>query len=171
MKNNIILIGMMGSGKTTIGKELHKKFPEYKLVDTDFGIEKETGMRIPEIFEKYGENYFRGLELRKIAALTNFSNLIISVGGGAFEHPKNRENLLNNGTVIFLDAGPKEIFNRIQNESHRPLLKNGLLAEKIEEILSKRRVNYEKAHYTIDTDGKTPYDIVEEIMEVLNDRT
>lgn len=169
MKNNIILIGMMGSGKTTIGKELHKKLPDYKVVDIDFVIEKETGLKISEIFEKYGEAYFRGLELRKIAALANFKNLIISAGGGAFEHPKNRENLLSCGKVFFLNASCEEIYKRVEKESHRPLLKEGLLADKIKDIFEKRFENYQKAHYTIDTNNKTPYDIVEEIAGYLND--
>lgn len=167
MGKNIVLIGMMGCGKSTVGKELQKSFPEFKFVDTDFEIEKETGIKITEIFKHYGESYFRGLELRKIAALCTCENTIIAVGGGAFEYPKNRENLLNNCKVIYLKASCSELFKRIQNETHRPLLKDGLMAEKISSILEKRNQNYEKAPHTIDTDNKSPYNIVEEILMTL----
>lgn len=169
MKNNISLIGMMGSGKTTIGAELKKVLPEYTYVDIDNLIEKSTQKKISEIFLKYGEPHFRVLESNKIKNVMKNDNQIISLGGGAFENEENRNILLNNSKVFYLKASPEDIFNRIKEETHRPLLKRNFSIEKITEIIDKRRKNYEKAHFTIDTTHKTPYNIVKEILGVLND--
>lgn len=169
MKNNIALIGMMGSGKTTIGAELKKVLPDYTYVDIDELIEKSTQKKISEIFLKYGEPHFRVLESNKIKNVMKNDNQIISLGGGAFESEENRNILLNNSKVFYLKASPEGIFNRIKEETHRPLLKRNFSIEEITEIMDKRRKNYEKAHFTIDTTDKTPYNIVKEILGVLND--
>lgn len=169
MKTNIALIGMMGSGKTTVGAELQKSLPEFDYVDVDELIEKSTQKKISEIFLKYGEHHFRILENDKIKAVIKKQNQIISLGGGAFESEENRNLLLKNSTVIYLKASPQAIFDRIKSETHRPLLRRDFSVEKIKEIMDKRKKNYEKASFTIDTTGKTPYNIVKEILGVLND--
>lgn len=169
MKTNIALIGMMGSGKTTVGAELQKALPEFAYVDIDELIEKSTQKKISEIFLKYGEHHFRILENDKIKIVIKKQNQIISLGGGAFENEENRTLLLENSTVIYLKTSPQAIYDRIKSETHRPLLRRDFSIEKIKEIMDKRKKNYEKAHFTIDTTGKTPYNIVKEIMGVLND--
>ncbi len=169
MNKNIILIGMMGSGKTTISKELYNELPEYSLIDIDSEIEKSTQKKISEIFLKHGEPFFRMLEADKIKKFCTGNNKIISAGGGAFENEDNRKIMLANGVVIYLKATTEEIFNRIKNETHRPLLKRNFSLEKIETIMKNREKNYRKANYTIDTTGKTPYNIVKEILGVIND--
>lgn len=167
---NIILIGMMGSGKTTIGAELAKQLPEYKYIDIDNEIEKSTQKKISEIFLKHGEPFFRMLEEEKIKHFCSMDEQIISAGGGAFENEDNRKRMLNNGKVIYLKASADEIFNRIKAQTHRPLLKKNFSVKKIESILKLREKNYEKAHYIIDTDKKTPYNITQEIISgVIND--
>ncbi len=168
MKKNITLIGMMGCGKTTVAKELSKVLPEYALVDIDEEIEKSTGKKISEIFLKYGEPHFRELEINKIKQFTQNDFQIISAGGGAFENPDNRKRFLENSTVIFLKASPDNIYERIKAETHRPLLKKHFSLEKIQHILSLREKNYQKANYTIDTDNKTPAEIAEKIIGVIN---
>ena len=168
MKKNITLIGMMGCGKTTVAKELSKVLPEYALVDIDEEIEKSTGKKISEIFLKYGEPHFRELEINKIKQFTQNDFQIISAGGGAFENPDNRKRFLENSTVIFLKASPDNIYERIKAETHRPLLKKHFSLEKIQHILSLREKNYQKANYTIDTDNKTPAEIDEKIIGVIN---
>ena len=168
MKKNITLIGMMGCGKTTIAKELAKLLPELNLVDIDAEIEKSSGRKISEIFLKYGESRFRELECAKIKFYTQLDSQIISAGGGAFENPNNRTLFLENSKVFFLKASAETIYERIKSETHRPLLKKNFSLEKIQNIISLREKNYEKAHYIIDTDGKTPYNIVEEILGVFN---
>ena len=160
---------MMGSGKTTISRELSKELPQYTLIDIDSEIEKSTQKKISEIFLKHGEPFFRMLESDKIKKFCTGNKKIISAGGGAFENENNRKIMLENGVVIYLKATAEEIFNRIKNETHRPLLKRNFSLEKIQTIMEKRAKNYSKADYTIDTTGKTPYNIVKEILGAIND--
>ena len=170
MENNIVLIGMMGCGKTTIGKELAKILPDYDYIDIDLEIEKSTQKKISEIFLKHGEQFFRLLETEKIRKFSkNNKKQIISIGGGAFESEENRKNLSSNGIVIYLKASPKEIYERIKNETHRPLLRKDFSVEKISSIMNLREPNYKKADVTIDTDVKTPQNIVEEIIGAINE--
>ena len=168
-KKNIAFIGMMGCGKTTIGKEMSKFLPEYSFVDIDEEIEKSTGKKISEIFLRYGEHHFRMLESEKIKRVCEKQNQIISLGGGAFENPQTRELLGKTTLTIYLKAAPQEIYNRIKEEIHRPLLRKNFSVEKITEILNRRKINYEKAAKIIDTNGKTPDNIVKEILGVIND--
>lgn len=168
-KKNIAFIGMMGCGKTTVGKELSRFLPEYSFVDIDEEIEKSTGKKISEIFLRYGEHHFRMLESEKIKRVCEKQNQIISLGGGAFENPQTRELLGKTTLTIYLKAAPQEIYNRIKEEIHRPLLRKNFSVEKITEILNRRKINYEKAAKIIDTNGKTPDNIVKEILGVIND--
>lgn len=170
MGKNIILIGMMGSGKSTIGKLLDEVLVQYKLVDIDEEIEKNTQSKISEIFLKHGEHFFRMLETEKIKSFCKKENLIISAGGGAFEADENRKIMKENGIVLYLKASPDVIYERIKNEIHRPLLKKNFSVEKIKSILKLREVNYKKADYIIDTSNKEPYNVVQEILRIVNDR-
>lgn len=165
---NIVLIGMMGCGKTTIGALLAKNMPRYSYIDIDKEIELSTQKKISEIFLRHGEPFFRMIEAKKVQQICKSSSQIVSTGGGVFEDEMNRQLLLENGYVIYLKASSKEIFNRIKNETHRPLLKKNFSIEKIEDILKKREKNYKKAHKIINTDNKTPDEIVKEIIGELN---
>ncbi len=165
MKDNIILIGMMGAGKSTVGLELSKSLINYKLLDTDSEIEKRTNRKISEIFEKYGEEYFRQMETDFLKEICKNNNQIIATGGGIFEREENRNILKSCGTVYYLKASAETLFNRIKNQTHRPLLKNGFGAENIKNILAKRETNYSKAHIIIDTENKPLYNIVNAIIE------
>lgn len=165
MKKNIVLIGMMGCGKTTVGYELAKILPDFEYVDIDKEIEKSTQQRISDIFLKHGESFFRMLETEKIKKVCQNKNQIISTGGGAFEDEQNRKNLKSSGHIIYLKTSPQEIFNRIKTETHRPLLRKDFSVEKITNIMQKRAKNYEKADIIILTDNKTPQKIAEEIIE------
>ena len=168
-KDNIALIGMMGIGKTTRAEELHRVLTDYILVDIDSEIEKGSGRKISEIFLKFGEARFRELEREKIKKFSALKHQIIALGGGAFEDEANRSRLLENCTVIYLKASPGEIYKRIKQETHRPLLAKNFSVERIAKISNDRAGNYEKADFTIDTDNKTPYDVVKEILGVIND--
>lgn len=165
MKNNIILVGMMGAGKTFIGKCLKEKFQAMTLIDLDEYIENEQNMKISDIFKNKGEKFFRDLETQSITKLCKNDNQIISLGGGAFEKEENRKILNENGYTIYLKAPAKILFERIKNETHRPLLQQGFGVEKIAEILSKREYNYEKAHIVVDTSEKSSYNIISEITK------
>lgn len=165
MKDNIILIGMMGAGKSTVGIELSKSLTNYNLIDIDSEIEKQAGMKISDIFEKFGEDYFRQMETDFLKEICKINNQIIATGGGIFEREENRNILKNCGTVFYLKASAETLFNRIKNQTHRPLLKNGFGAKNIKNILEKRESNYSKAHIIIDTENKPLYNIVKEIIE------
>lgn len=169
MRKNIVLIGMMGCGKTTVAFELHKILPEYELVDIDEEIEKSSGRKISEIFLKFGEPHFRLLEKDKIKKFSNLENKIISLGGGAFEDKETRKYLLDNSLVIYLEASAQEIYKRIKNEFHRPLLQKNFSVERILDLILKREINYNKAHLKINTNYKTPGEIAEEILGVINE--
>lgn len=159
----IVLIGMMGSGKTTIGKLLGTKL-NLKSIDIDILIEQNEKRSISDIFQNNGEKYFRGLEKETIQSVFKDKNLVISLGGGAFEDQATQELLLKNSTIIYLKTSPQIILERIKNNTNRPLLKNQMTVEKIQSIISKRQKNYELANITILTDNKNPDKIVEEIL-------
>ncbi len=180
MKKNIVLIGMMGCGKTTAGDELSRELPDYKYFDIDAEIEKSTQKKISEIFLKHGEPFFRMLENEKVRLFCNGEKAIISAGGGAFESEENREIMLKTSYVIYLKATPQEIYSRIKSEVEaetnrhgvigrkRPLLKKNFSIEKISSIMQMRETNYLKADITIDTTGKNPYEVVKEILGAIN---
>lgn len=162
----IVLIGMMGSGKTTIGKLLGEKLT-LRSIDIDVIIEQNEKRTISEIFQNEGEKYFRNIERETIKK--NFTNkdLIISLGGGAFEDQLTQELLLKNSTVIYLKTSPNVILERIKNNTNRPLLKNQMTVEKIQSIILQRQKNYELANITILTNNKNTDKIVEEILGVI----
>lgn len=162
----IVLIGMMGSGKTTIGKLLGEKLT-LRSIDIDVVIEHNEKKTVSEIFQNEGEKYFRNIERETIKK--NFTNkdLIISLGGGAFEDQLTQELLLKNSTVIYLKTSPNVILERIKNNTNRPLLKNQMTVEKIQSIILQRQKNYELANITILTDNKNTDKIVEEILGVI----
>lgn len=162
----IVLIGMMGSGKTTIGKLLGEKLT-LRSIDIDVIIEQNERRTVSEIFQNEGEKYFRNIERETIKK--NFTNkdLIISLGGGAFEDQLTQKLLLKNSTVIYLKTSPNVILERIKNNTNRPLLKNQMTVEKIQSIILQRQKNYELANITILTDNKNTDKIVEEILGVI----
>lgn len=160
-KNNIILIGMPGSGKTYIGLKLAERLPDYVLYDTDCVIEKTQGLKVSEIFEKYSEDYFRKLEYDTIKMLCTGNKKIISIGGGGFENPDSRNTLLNFGTVYYLKSDLDVLYYRISGENTRPLLNTKNPKAVLENLLKKRENNYRKAHHIIDTDSMQADEIVE----------
>lgn len=166
---NIVLIGMPGGGKSYIGSKLAKLLAHFNYVDTDDEIEKSTGLTISEIFEKYSENYFRELEAKMIEKISQNKNQIISIGGGAFENPVNIKNLKKNGLTFYLKTPAKEIFKRVQNETHRPLLSGDFSIKTIEDLLRKREKNYFKADFVVMTYQKPAYAILDDILREYDD--
>ena len=166
MKSLIVLTGMMGCGKTSVGELLAEKL-NYSFLDVDKEIEKAENKTISQIFNDDGEQYFRFLEKEKIEDLSELTNTVLALGGGAFENEETRKLLKKNGKVIYLKATPQVIFERIKNEIHRPLLKKNFSVETISFILKKRVVNYEKADFIIDTDKYDTEGVVKKIIEVL----
>lgn len=171
IEKNLVLIGMMGAGKTFIGGKLAKILAHFNYVDIDEEIEKEEGISITEIFEKHSESYFRELESKMIEKYAAKTNQIISTGGGAIQNLENLSVLKENGVVFYLKASAKELFERLNNASKaqevetRPLLKNAFSLQTIQDILKKREKNYIKADFVIDTEQKRAYTILDDIIK------
>jgi len=161
---NIVLIGMPGAGKTYIGSKLARLLVQFSYIDTDDEIVDSTGMSISEIFERYSETYFREFETRIIKEISQNKNQIISIGGGAFQNQVNIDALKENAIVFYLKASAQEIYERIKDEKHRPLLQENFSVEKIKSLLKKREKNYMQAHFVIDTDKKPAYTILDNIL-------
>ena len=166
---NIVLVGFMGTGKTTIGKLLANKFKtKYKYISTDEVIEDKERRTIQEIFKKEGEPYFRKTEKEIVAHVSELNNFIIDAGGGIMLDEDNINNLKRNGTIICLNASPEVIFERTKKYRHRrPLLNVDNPLEKIKELLDKRAIYYAKADFTIDTSNLTVDEIVLKITEIV----
>ncbi len=163
---NIVLTGFMGTGKTAVGRELARLL-SMQLVDVDAEIENDRKMTINDIFQEFGEKYFRDVETRVIKKFAAGDNLIISTGGGAVLREENMQALRENGIVFCLDARPETILERTGRSEDRPLLRTEDPLAKIKELLGFRRPFYEGAGTLIDTEGKTPLQIAEEIAEAV----
>ena len=165
---NIILIGYMGSGKSTVGRKAARAV-EYTFLDTDALIEQEEGMSIAKLFEEKGEAYFREKETETIKKLiAGPKGNIIATGGGLPMREGNAELLKELGTVIYLKAETKTLLGRLSGDSARPLLKNGDLKEKIETMLAVRGPVYEAcADLILQTDNMSFYEIICRIEKLL----
>ncbi|MDD6810807.1 MAG: shikimate kinase [Lachnospiraceae bacterium] len=162
---NIILIGFMGCGKSTVGIKLSYRMRR-SMLDTDKLIEKEEGRTISEIFATDGEVYFRDLETKCLKNLIQTEkNRIISVGGGLPIRKENHILLKQLGTVVYLRASAETIYERVKNDTTRPLLQGENPKEKIENLMEQRLVIYEQAaDVIIDVDGKDFDTILDEII-------
>lgn len=167
MKNNIVLTGIMGAGKTTVGKALADILTDYVFIDADDVITQKEGMSISDIFEQKSEDYFRKLEKEVLKELSEKEGIILALGGGAFENEENRTNLKKNGHVFYLKGSVDELFNRIKNETGRPMLKDKNPKNKLADLLKIREPNYLKADFIIDTDFKKINEIAEEIKQMV----
>ncbi|MBL7014727.1 MAG: shikimate kinase [Candidatus Marinimicrobia bacterium] len=162
----LLLIGMMGSGKSTVGEILAAQLG-IPFIDLDSIIEKMTGKSVYTLFDQFGESHFRKLESEILKENIN-KNAVISCGGGIILGKENRV-LLKSGTVIYLDASISELKKRLKNANERPLLKNGTLEESLRQILIKREKLYTKcANIIINVNGEIPDDISHKIISLLN---
>ena len=164
----ITLVGMMGSGKTSCGSVLAKKIG-ISFVDIDSIIESEEDLKISQIFNKFGEEYFRLREekiiFKKINEyLSKNIKAIISLGGGGFESKKTREFLLNNSKVIWLNTDIKILNKRVGKAFNRPMIK-GDVENNIKILLNERIKNYQKSHLKINTDDLSINDICDKIIK------
>ena len=164
--NQIILIGFMGAGKTTIGKALAKSLNR-EFADTDERIEADTGRKIPDIFEKEGEPYFRRLETETLQKLEKEEiPRVIAVGGGLPMQPENGPILNRMGTVVFLEADTDTLEARLRGDTSRPKLQGGELRERILTLMREREETYRQvAHLSVRTDHRSVDEVTEEIKE------
>ncbi|HWQ36996.1 MAG TPA: shikimate kinase [Burkholderiales bacterium] len=152
---NVFLVGMMGAGKTSVGKQLAKRLGK-EFHDSDHLIEARTGVRIPVIFEIEGESGFRARERAVIEELTALQNIVLATGGGAVLDPRNRELLKSRGTVVYLRAAAKDLMNRTRHDKNRPLLQTADPKARLTELLEGRDPLYrEVAHIVVDTGSQS----------------
>ena len=164
---NVILCGFMGCGKSTIGKALSKK-TNYKFIDLDEYIENSQKMRISDIFDKFGEDEFRKIESQSINEICKLENHIISLGGGAVLNPKNVEILKTCGKLFFLNISANEVYNRLKDDTTRPLLQTDDKLGAISNLLNKRLPIYTSvADVVIDVDNKNIEEIADELLKNL----
>lgn len=163
VKLHIFLTGMMGTGKSTVGKILAEKLG-CKFIDFDEEIIKKAGKSIETIFMDEGEASFRRWEKKTARELDLGESFIIATGGGFPLKEVNRDWMANNGKTIWLSASPEHILDRIKDED-RPLLPKPIKIEHIETILNKRLDIYQKADFYVDTEDKTPDHIADEIIK------
>jgi shikimate kinase len=165
---NIVLTGMMGTGKTVIGEKLAEKL-NMKYISTDEMIKKDVGMSIPKIFEKKGEPYFRDVETKAVKCVAMLDNFVIDTGGGVVQKSENMEELERNGVIICLTASPQVILRRTSRTDYRPLLNVDNPEDEVKKLLKKRERFYKRCSRMIDTSNKGIEEIVDEIIKFLSE--
>ncbi|MGI6574535.1 MAG: 3-dehydroquinate synthase [bacterium] len=163
---NIVLIGFMGTGKSVVGRELAGQLG-WRFIDIDREVEEKAGITISQIFERYGEDYFRQLEADTIRKVMAANKQVIATGGGAVLSADNRECMRARGIIVCLEATAQIILERIGKENHRPLLRNGDPWKRICQLKEQRETYYQKADYTIDTASLTPKAVAQKIIEFI----
>jgi len=163
VKKNLVLLGMMAVGKTTLGKIVAKK-QELKFIDIDASIEKKNSMTIKEIFKKKGEKFFRMEEENEILKSLEKNNCVIALGGGAFMNKTVRENILKNAISIWLNVDIKTLNQRVKWNQKRPLLKEENNQKKITKLYAERKNIYKLANHQIACDKLSKKNIAEKII-------
>lgn len=154
-RDNIFLVGLMGAGKTSVGKSLARRMGK-TFYDSDHEIERMTGVRIPVIFEIEGEAGFRARESRVLAELATMSGVVLATGGGAVLGEQNRRLLSQHGTVVYLRASPHDLWQRTRHDRNRPLLQTGNPLAKLTALFAERDALYrEVADVIIDTGNQS----------------
>jgi shikimate kinase len=167
---SIFLVGMMGAGKTSVGRVLAKRLNKV-FYDSDHIIEERTGVKIPLIFEIEGEPGFRHRESAVIEELTALEDVVVATGGGAVLAKENRENLRARGTVVYLRASVKDLLNRTRHDKNRPLLQTADPRARLNELFEMRDPLYrEVAHVTVDTGSQSLATLVNRLHHVLEGR-
>lgn len=162
-QRSVVLVGMMGAGKSSIGRRLAGRLG-IPFVDADTEIEKAAGMSIPEIFSAHGESYFRAGETRVIARLLDGGPQVLATGGGAFMNPETRTAICAKGISVWLRASVEVLARRIKRRNDRPLLKGADPIETLRRLVDERYPIYAQADITVES-RDAPHDaIVEEII-------
>ena len=167
---NIFLVGMMGAGKTSVGRVLAARLNKV-FYDSDHVIEQRTGVKIPVIFEIEGEAGFRHRESVVLDELTALDDVVLATGGGAVLAQENRERLRSRGTVVYLRASVKDLLNRTRHDKNRPLLQIADPRARLNELYEMRDPFYrEVAHVTIDTGSQSVTTLMNRLHQVLEAR-
>lgn len=160
---NIALIGFMGTGKTSVGRLVAEQL-HFDYLDTDEMIQAATGKTITEIFSACGEPSFRELEERTVAELAGKTQTVISAGGGVPVNPKNLNSLKTHALVVCLWASPAKIWERVRNQTHRPLLQDADPQKKIHELLAAREPFYRQADILLNTDSRSLREVAQQVI-------
>lgn len=164
---NIFLVGLMGAGKTSVGRMLAKRLSK-DFYDTDAEIERITGVKIPVIFDIEGEAGFRAREEKMIEKLTALNDIVLATGGGAVISPANRARLRNHGQVIYLRASPEDLWRRTRRDRNRPLLQTANPLAKLRELHVQRDPLYQEvANLVVDTGAQSVGTLTTHIQTLL----
>ena len=169
---NVVLIGFMGTGKTSTGRMLAAKLG-CAFIDMDQKIEEEAGISIPEMFAQKGEAYFREKERQLVTYLAGRRNAVISTGGGTVKDPENMRQFRKTGVVICLTASVDAVLERTSHRGSRPVLDqadHGNRRQAVEQLMEERRDLYRQADHTVDTSELSPLQVVEVIQRYLKSR-
>ena len=169
---NIVLVGFMGTGKTSTGKVLAQRLGK-AFIDMDSRIEEEYGQTIPQMFETKGEAYFRQCEKEMVKKVAGRANAVISTGGGTIKDAENVALLKQSGLLVCLTAQPEVILERTERKGERPVLDGadeGDRLSAIESLLAEREQFYRQADFAIDTTELSPLQVVERIIHTLKSR-
>ena len=165
LPENIVLVGFMGSGKSTVGRMLARQL-RFRFFDTDKLVEERAGMTIPEIFAKHGEAYFRECETGALESLRGVRQHILATGGGIVTVPGNIPLLRSLGLVVLLKAAPDEIYRRVSRNSERPLLQVEDPRKRVLDLMAARQPLYESAaHFQVDSTRLRHEDVTAKIMD------
>lgn len=171
MNDNIFLIGFMGAGKSTIARTLQSVY-QMQLVEMDEQIEAEQGMKISELFAVKGEEYFRTLETSLLESLQQQGNTVVSCGGGVAMRQNNVDCMKRSGWIVYLDAKPETIYERVRHAHNRPLLEGNMNVAYITQLMQQRLDKYRAAaDITVATDGRSAKEISAKIMEAVRERS
>lgn len=166
---NVFLVGLMGAGKTTVGRLLARRLGK-RFIDTDHEIEHRTGVKIPLIFEIEGEAGFRAREAQTVDALTAMHDVVLATGGGVVLDPANRERLASRGFVIYLSADPRHLWHRTRHDKGRPLLQTADPLAKLQELHAVRDPLYrEVADLVVETGRQSVGALVGQLLTLLPD--
>lgn len=163
---SVVLVGMMGAGKSSIGRRLATVL-DIPFVDADTEIEKAAGMSIPDMFDSHGEAYFRAGEARVIARLLEGGPQVLATGGGAFMNPQTRALVRQHGVSVWLKADLDVLLKRVRRRGDRPLLRNSDPAETLERLIAERYPTYAEADVTVVSRDEPHETIIAEVIAVL----
>ena len=167
---SVYLAGMMGAGKSTVGRLLARRL-KLRFLDCDDEIERRCGVKIPLIFEIEGETGFRARESEVIAELTALTGIVLATGGGAVLSAENRRRLAAHGTVIYLRARPEDLYNRVRHDRNRPLLASADPLRRLRELHAERDPLYASiADLVVDTGRQTVQALARELVARLGER-
>ena len=165
---NIYLTGFMGTGKTSVGREIARRLG-LKFIDLDELIVEKEGRSINDVFASSGEPYFRKVEKEALKGVSQVNGQVVSCGGGAVIDPENIAIMKQSGRFIALFTRPEVIFERVKKETHRPLLNTADPLVRIKELLAIRKPCYDQAEFVIDTSDISVQEAAEMVVKLIND--